>query len=123
VAGVGADSPEKRELAPSLLARAAVVVDSLEACVKSGDLHHALEAGAMRIEDVRAELAEVVAGIRSGRERGDEIVVFDSTGMAIQDVAVSALAYDRARADGVGSEVELDGITPVADSPELDPPS
>ena len=107
VAGVGADSEEKQELAPDLLARGTLVVDVLEQCARIGDLHHALAAGAMRREDVHAELAEVVSGRRPGRLTADEVTVFDSTGTALEDVAAAALVYERAVAQGRGVEVRL----------------
>ena len=107
VAAVGADSPSKHEVDVALLAGSKVVVDSLEQCAAIGDLHHALEAGLMRQEDVHAELGHVVAGLRAGRETEDEIVVFDSTGLALQDVAAAALVYERAVASGRGVQVEL----------------
>lgn len=100
VAGVGADNPDKQELDPALLARAAVIVDILDQAVTSGDLHHALAAGVMRREDVRAELGAVVAGKTAGRLNDEEIVVFDSTGTALQDVAAAATVYERAIAQG-----------------------
>jgi ornithine cyclodeaminase/alanine dehydrogenase-like protein (mu-crystallin family) len=107
VAAIGADDPEKQEIEPELLACGAVVVDVLEQCATIGDLHHAIHAGLMRREDVRAELADVVSGKRAGRTSPDEIVVFDSTGTALQDVAAAALAYQRARSSGVGLTVRL----------------
>ena len=96
VAGVGADNPDKQELDPALLARSAVVVDILEQAATSGDLHHAIAAGVMTRADVRAELGEVVAGKKRGRLSDDEIVVFDSTGTALQDVAAAAAVYEKA---------------------------
>jgi alanine dehydrogenase len=107
IAAVGADNPEKQELAPALLASSTVVVDILDQCATIGDLHHAIAAGAMRREDVHAELAEVVAGHKPGRRSKEEIIVFDSTGTALEDVAVAALVYDRALATGVGLRVAL----------------
>jgi ornithine cyclodeaminase/alanine dehydrogenase-like protein (mu-crystallin family) len=107
VAGVGADAEHKHELAPALLARSVVVVDLLAQCERIGDLHHALAAGALGREDVRAELGAVVAGSMPGRTSPDEVIVFDSTGMALQDVAAAALVYTRARAAGAGLAVEL----------------
>jgi len=107
VAAVGADSPTKHEIDPSLLAASKVVVDSLEQCAAIGDLHHALTAGVMTRDDVHAELGEVVAGLESGREGDEEIIVFDSTGTALQDVAVAALVYERAVASGRGVQVAL----------------
>ncbi|HET9766591.1 MAG TPA: ornithine cyclodeaminase family protein [Thermoanaerobaculia bacterium] len=107
VAGVGADNEEKHELAPGLLARAAVVTDVLAQCERMGDLHHAIAAGALRREDVRAELGEVIAGRCAGRTSPDEVVVFDSTGMALQDVAAAVVVYERAVAAGRGTSLPL----------------
>ena len=107
IAGVGADNEEKHELAPGLLARATVIADVLAQCERMGDLHHAIAAGAMRREDVRAELGQVIAGVRPGRSSDDELVVFDSTGMALQDVAAAVVVYERAVAAGRGAAIEL----------------
>ena len=96
VAGVGADNPDKQELDPALLARSAVVVDILDQAATSGDLHHAIAAGVMTRDTVRAELGEVVAGKKPGRLHDDEIVIFDSTGTALQDVAAAAAVYEKA---------------------------
>jgi len=104
VAAVGADSPEKQEIAPSLLASSRVVTDVTEQCASIGDLHHAIAAGAMTRDDVYAELGEVVAGTKRGRTSDDEVIVFDSTGMALQDVAAAAIVYERAVAAGRGVE-------------------
>ncbi len=109
VAAVGADNDDKQELDVALLVAATVVVDDLDQCSAIGDLHHALAAGAMQRGDVRAELAEVVRDPARGRRRDDEIIVFDSTGVALEDVAVAALAFERARERGVGSEIALGG--------------
>jgi ornithine cyclodeaminase/alanine dehydrogenase-like protein (mu-crystallin family) len=98
VAGVGADNEDKQELDPALLARAAVVVDILDQAAVAGDLHHAIAAGVMTRDDVRAELGEVVAGTKAGRLHHDEIIVFDSTGTALQDVAASVAVYEKAAA-------------------------
>jgi ornithine cyclodeaminase/alanine dehydrogenase-like protein (mu-crystallin family) len=107
VAAVGADNPHKQEIEPDLLASSAVVTDILDQCATIGDLHHALDAGVMRREDVRAELADVVAGRKPGRLTAEEIVIFDSTGTALQDVAAAAVVYERARSAGVGASIEL----------------
>jgi ornithine cyclodeaminase/alanine dehydrogenase-like protein (mu-crystallin family) len=96
VAAVGADHPHKRELPGDLMARSAVVVDVLDQAAAMGELHHALAEGVMRREDVRAELGAVVAGRAAGRRDDDEVVIFDSTGMALQDVAAAALVYEAA---------------------------
>ena len=105
IAAVGADNPEKQELTPALLRASNVVADILEQAATMGDLHHALEAGLLTRDDVRGELAEVICGRVSGRRSEDETFVFDSTGTALQDVAVASLAYARAVERGVGVEV------------------
>jgi ornithine cyclodeaminase/alanine dehydrogenase-like protein (mu-crystallin family) len=102
IAAVGADNPEKQELHPALMAKSKIVTDVLEQCAAMGDLHHALNAGVVRKTDVHAELGEVVAGKKVGRESEDEIVVFDSTGMALQDVAAAACVYEKAQERGLG---------------------
>ena len=109
VAAVGADNPEKQEIEPELLARSAVVADVLEQCAEIGDLHHAIASNLMGREDVRAELADVVSGRKPGRLFPDEIVIFDSTGTALQDVAAAALVYECARSSGAGLTVDLGG--------------
>jgi ornithine cyclodeaminase/alanine dehydrogenase-like protein (mu-crystallin family) len=110
IAAVGADNPEKQELEPALLAASTVVVDVLDQCATIGELHHALDAGVMRREDVHADLATIVSGTRPGRVRPDEIIVFDSTGTALEDVAAATLVYERARAAGVGLAIDLGGV-------------
>ena len=107
IAAVGADNEEKQEIDPGLLATSAVVVDSLEQCATIGDLHHAIAAGAMRATDVRADLGDVIVDPARARLRNDEIVIFDSTGVAIQDVAAAALVYERASSEGIGISVAL----------------
>ena len=107
VAAVGADSPDKQELDPHLMADAVVVTDVLEQCAAIGDLHHALEAGAMSRTDVHGELADLVVGRKPGRRSPEEITIFDSTGTALQDVAASVVAYEKALATGAGLEVAL----------------
>ena len=96
LAAVGADHPEKWELASDLMASAKVVTDVTDQCAAIGDLHHAMAAGTMRSTDVYAELGEIVAGVKPGRTSAEEIIVFDSTGMALQDVAAAAVAYEKA---------------------------
>ncbi len=107
VAAVGADSPEKQELDPLLVASAKLVVDIRAQCAEIGELHHALARGLMAEENVHAELGEIVAGKRPGRESNAEIIVFDSTGTALQDVAAAAVVFEKAVAAGAGLRVEL----------------
>lgn len=107
VAAVGADSPGKQELEPRLIANAKLVVDILEQCAEVGELHHALDAGLMTKDAVHAELGEVLAGNKVGRENEEEIIIFDATGSAIQDTAAAAAVYQRAKAQGIGSSISV----------------
>jgi ornithine cyclodeaminase/alanine dehydrogenase-like protein (mu-crystallin family) len=97
VAAVGADNPAKQEIDPALMARARVLVDDLDACAAGGDLFHALAAGTMTRDAVHADLADLAAGRKTGRARADELVIFDSTGSGVQDVALAEAAYRAAR--------------------------
>jgi ornithine cyclodeaminase/alanine dehydrogenase-like protein (mu-crystallin family) len=107
VAAVGADSADKQELAPELMAAGVVVTDVREQCAAIGDLHHALEARALSLESVHAELAEVVTGRRPGRRSRDEITIFDSTGTALEDVAAAVVVFENALATGRGLGMAL----------------
>ena len=109
IAAVGADSSDKQELEPALLASSRVVVDSLEQCAAIGELHHALESGLLTRAQVHAELGEVVARRKAGRTTADEIIVFDSTGTALQDVAAAAAVYEKAVRSGAGLRLDLAG--------------
>jgi alanine dehydrogenase len=107
IAAVGADSPEKNEIAPALMARARVVVDVLDQCVVMGDLHHAIGAQAMNLTEVHGELAEIVTGAKPARTLANEIFIFDSTGVGVQDVASAAWILERAVAKGAEKRVRL----------------
>jgi ornithine cyclodeaminase/alanine dehydrogenase-like protein (mu-crystallin family) len=107
VAAVGADNPAKSEIKPELMARAIVVVDVLDQAVVMGDVHHAVAAGAMRAQDVHAELGQAIAGTRPGRRDDDAIIVFDSSGTGILDAAAAAVAYEVARQRGLGMRCSL----------------
>jgi alanine dehydrogenase len=107
LAAVGADSPEKQELNPALLASSRLVVDILEQGATIGELHHAIEQNVMTRSDVHAELGEIVAGKRPGRTGADEILIFDSTGTALQDAAAAIIVYERALQAGLGTRLDF----------------
>ena len=107
IAAVGADNDDKHEIDPALMASARVVTDSTDQCVEIGDLHHAISAGLMSRADVAAELADVVSGGVELDISDHDIVVFDSTGVAIEDVAAAGVIYERARDAGVGRWIGL----------------
>ncbi|WP_406313328.1 ornithine cyclodeaminase family protein [Streptosporangium sp. NBC_01639] len=101
VAAVGSDAPAKRELHDDLLAGAALITDVTHQCAEVGELHHRPET------PVRAELGEIVLGATPGRRNADEIVVYDSTGTAIQDVTAAQALYTAAVKNGAGQPLPL----------------
>ena len=107
IAAVGADNSDKQEIDPALFSCSTVVVDSLEQCAEIGDLHHALNAGAVTRDGVHATLAEIVTGEKPGRRRTDEIILFDSTGLGLYDVAAAARIYEHALGRGAGVRLSL----------------
>ena len=68
-----------------------------------GELHHAIKSGRMDISGVHAEIGEIITGKKSGRETDKEIIIFDSTGTALQDVVSAAIVYEKALKIGIGS--------------------
>jgi ornithine cyclodeaminase/alanine dehydrogenase-like protein (mu-crystallin family) len=99
VAAVGTDSPGKHELAPDLMAAALVVPDDLAQALEMGDTQHAIRAGAMTPASIHAELRAIVSGHRAGRTSPDQLFVFDSTGVAIEDLAAADLVFAHASQD------------------------
>ncbi len=92
---MGADGPGKTEIAVEELTRTHVFCDDWEQASHNGELVHAVEAGALDGEHV-TQLGDVLAGTAAGRESNDEITTFDSTGLAIQDLAIALAAMERA---------------------------
>jgi ornithine cyclodeaminase/alanine dehydrogenase-like protein (mu-crystallin family) len=91
---MGADGPGKAEIAVEELERVRVFCDDWEQASHNGDLAHAVETGAISRHDV-TQLGDVLAGTAPGREHDGEITVFDSTGLAIQDLAIALSAVER----------------------------
>lgn len=110
VAAVGADNPDKSEIAPDLMAAAKVVTDVTTQCADMGDLHHAIEAGTMGAADVHAELGQLLVGERKGRSSPDEIIIYDSTGTGLQDVAVAAAIYELCGSDASIQSIALSAL-------------
>jgi len=103
---MGADAPGKQELDPRLLHDATVVLDDLAQATESGEVNVPLHAGTYRREQIFGTLGEIVAGRKPGRV-GTEITIFDSTGLAIQDLALAQVVFDEARRRGLGIEIDL----------------
>jgi alanine dehydrogenase len=91
---MGADGPGKAEIAVGELARVRVFCDDWEQASHNGDLVHGVEAGVIARDDV-VQLGDVLAGTARGRESNDDITIFDSTGLAIQDLAIALAALER----------------------------
>jgi ornithine cyclodeaminase/alanine dehydrogenase-like protein (mu-crystallin family) len=91
---MGADGPGKAEIAVDELARVRVFCDDWEQASHNGELVHAIEAGKISRKEV-TQLGDVLAGTVPGRQSPDDITIFDSTGLAIQDLAVALTAMER----------------------------
>jgi len=108
VNAVGSYAPEMQEIDSDLVARALVVVDSRQAAlVESGDLVIPLRQGRLRPEAIHAELGEIVKGARAGRTSDEQITLFKSVGVAIQDVVAAGAALKRAEEAQIGLAVYL----------------
>jgi alanine dehydrogenase len=104
---VGADAPEKEELDPETLREAKIVVDNWEQASHSGEINVPLAKGIISKKDIFGELGEIVVGKKPGRESDKEITVFDSTGLAIQDLYTAHLVYTLAKKEKIGKEIEI----------------
>jgi len=108
VNGIGSHTPNARELDTAIVKRSKVVVDLADACLsEAGDLMIPIEEGAIDAEHVHADLGEIVLGRKPGRESDEEITLFKSVGLAIQDAATARLVYDKAVEAGIGTDVDL----------------
>ncbi len=104
--GIGSHAAGWRELDTTTVQRAKIVADQRAACLaEAGDLLIPLREGAIQESAIYAELGDVITGNKPGRETSAEITLFKSVGLAIQDVAVAALAYQAALAAGIGQEL------------------
>jgi len=92
---MGADGPGKAEIAVAELARARVFCDDWEQASHNGELVHGVDAGVLARDDV-TQLGDVLTGTAEGRQSSDDVTVFDSTGLAIQDLAIALAAMERA---------------------------
>ena len=105
IAAVGSDNEEKQELSANVLALNTLITDVTNQCAKIGELHHAIEAKLMSQNDAHAELGEIILGKKKGRKSDNDIIIFDSTGMGLQDVAAASIVYEKAISEGIGIKV------------------
>lgn len=110
---IGADAPGKQELDPKIIKMAdKVVVDSLEQCKIIGEIQHAIRNGLIKEKDIHAEIGQILIGEKKGRESKEEITLFDSTGLAAQDIAAANIVYKQAKEKGMGTVVSLLNLKP-----------
>jgi alanine dehydrogenase len=107
VNAIGADAAGKHELDDQILLDARLVIDDYEQCIHSGEINVPYAAGILTDDDIDTELGAVVVGDRPGRQPEDGLTVFDSTGLAIQDVAAAHTVYEHATAADRGERFQL----------------
>jgi alanine dehydrogenase len=107
IAAVGADKAGDQELDPKIVQRARIFVDDIRQCRTDGEINVPLRQGLIKEKDIAGEIGEVITGRKPGRTSDEEITLFDSTGIALQDSATVPLEYERAMASGVGVEKKM----------------
>lgn len=95
IGAIGADSPGKQELDPSLMKKAKIVGDIKAQIIKVGESQHAIHSGIISANDIYGELGDLISGKIEGRTSDDEIFIYDSTGTAIQDISCAATIYEK----------------------------
>ena len=109
VNAMGADAEGKHEIADDILQNAKLVIDDHEQCTHSGEINVPYQGGVLDDDDIHGELGDIVAGDAEGRTDADGVTVFDSTGLAIQDVAAAHVVYEEAVDRDIGSEFDMVG--------------
>lgn len=104
---IGADAKGKQELETDLTRRAKIVVDDMVQAVHSGEVNVPISEGKLKPEEIYAQIGDIVAGKVTGRTSEEEITIFDSTGLAIQDVATGRMVYEKAIGAGKGLRLRL----------------
>lgn len=104
---VGADAPGKQELDPDILGRARVIVDELHQSVSGGEINVPVNTGEYGEDQIIGSLGDVISGTTWGRTSDAQITVFDSTGLAIQDIAAATVVYAKSVNSHAGSTIEL----------------
>ncbi len=106
--GIGSHSPGARELDSEIIKRSYLVADSYEACLsEAGDIMIPIKEGTIARDHIKAELGEVVTGKKPARTSPEQITLFKSNGLAIQDAATAKLVYEKALGAGIGKSVDI----------------
>jgi len=107
IVAIGTDQQGKQELDPEIFRNAKVVVDSMAQCIEKGETWHPLNKKIIAKDDIHGEIGEILLGKKPGRENNEEVTIFDSTGMAIQDNTTSTKIYRNAIESKVGTFFEF----------------
>lgn len=107
IIAVGADIAGKNEWDPRIFRGAKIVNDSIAQCISRGETRNAIQSGVITESDIYAEIGELAAGIKPGRTNSEEITIFDTTGMAIQDNVTAVKVYEMAKARNLGTWFEF----------------
>ena len=103
--GIGSHAVGVREIDTKTMVRSKLVCDNVEACLaEAGDVQIPIEEGAMTADDIYGEIGELITGVKPGRESDEEVTVFKSVGLSIQDISAAHYVYQRALEEGAGTE-------------------
>lgn len=106
--GIGSHAPGVRELDTASVVKSKIVCDQLAACLaEAGDIQIPIEEGALKEGDIYGELGELITGAKAGRESDEEITLFKSVGLSIQDISTAYHVYRKALEQGVGTEFDF----------------
>ncbi|MBA4495787.1 ornithine cyclodeaminase family protein [Paenactinomyces guangxiensis] len=104
---IGTDMPGKQEIDPEIFSGATIVVDSLSQCRERGEIQHALQTGLITEQDIYAEMGDIILGKKPWRNSSEEITIFDSTGLSIQDVSVAKMVLKMAKDRKIGKSIQF----------------
>ncbi|MGA1872064.1 MAG: ornithine cyclodeaminase family protein [Thermoplasmatota archaeon] len=106
--GIGSHTPNARELDTAIVRRSLFIADSREGCLsEAGDIMIPIQNGELTADHIQAELGEIITGMKQGRTSSEQITLFKSNGLAIQDAATAKLVFDMAVSKGIGREVDI----------------
>jgi ornithine cyclodeaminase/alanine dehydrogenase len=107
IVAIGTDQRGKQELEPEIFRHAKIVNDSIAQCIAKGETWHPLHRNIITENDIHAEIGEILLGLKAGRENDEEVTIFDSTGMAVQDSTTAIKIYRNAIEGKVGTFFEF----------------